>query len=220
MKANQEKMEVMDLKGNPEEMECESEHQETPKEDAIVESVKGRKKRYRGRKLAAGDTKVYQETTACQNATEVDMEKNEPDPGMMQSAVEHQDIPTEDAAIMPVGEPRKQRSVRKLAMESHQKIKDRTLGNHEFKRKSPAACRMVSRHAAVARSKGNTFRKLQTKENCGLWRKFVAACRGMTYHAEMAWHREQGHKRYDQDCVAPGSPEGWTSRIRCWKGPE
>jgi hypothetical protein len=32
------------LKGNPEEMECESEHQEVHKEDAIVKLVKGWKK--------------------------------------------------------------------------------------------------------------------------------------------------------------------------------
>jgi hypothetical protein len=35
----------------------------------------------------------------------------------MQSAEEHQEIATEDAAIMPVGEPRKRRRVRYLAAE-------------------------------------------------------------------------------------------------------
>jgi hypothetical protein len=54
MKANQEKMDIMDLKENPEEMKCESEHQETSKEDAVVKLVEGWKKRRRGRKLAAG----------------------------------------------------------------------------------------------------------------------------------------------------------------------
>jgi hypothetical protein len=53
-KTNQEQMEDTDLKGNPEEMECELEHWEVPKEDAIVKLVKGRKKRHRDRKLAAG----------------------------------------------------------------------------------------------------------------------------------------------------------------------
>jgi hypothetical protein len=53
-KTNQEKMEATDLKGNPEEMECESEHKEIPKEDAVVKPVEGRKKRHRGQKLAAG----------------------------------------------------------------------------------------------------------------------------------------------------------------------
>jgi hypothetical protein len=48
-KTNQEKMEATDMKGNPEEMESESEHR-----DAVVKPVKERKKRHRGRKLAAG----------------------------------------------------------------------------------------------------------------------------------------------------------------------
>jgi hypothetical protein len=146
--------------------------------------------------------------------------KTVPDPRMMPSVEQHQDIPTEDVAVMPVGEPRKRRRIHKLAAERRQKIKDKTRGNHEFKRKSPAACRMVSRRAAVARRKGNTFRRLQSRENCGSRRKFASARRGMTQRAEVARRREQGHKTYDQDCVAPGFPEGRTSRIKRWKGPE
>jgi hypothetical protein len=49
----------------------------------------------------------------------------EQDPGMIPSVEEHQDIPTEDVAVMPVGEPRKRRRVRKLAAERRQKIQDR-----------------------------------------------------------------------------------------------
>jgi hypothetical protein len=47
------RLEATDLKENPEEMECVSEHWEVPKEDAIVKPVKGRKKRHSGQKLAA-----------------------------------------------------------------------------------------------------------------------------------------------------------------------
>jgi hypothetical protein len=47
-------MEATDLKANPEEMESDSNHQEAPKEDVVVKPVKGRKKRHRGRMLAAG----------------------------------------------------------------------------------------------------------------------------------------------------------------------
>jgi hypothetical protein len=100
MKANQEKIDAMDLKGSPEELLCESEHLEIPKEDAIVKPVKGRKKRHRDRKIAAGDTKVCQEATVCHKATEADTEKTGPDPEIMQSAEEHQEVPTEYAAIM------------------------------------------------------------------------------------------------------------------------
>jgi hypothetical protein len=58
------------------------------------------------------------ETTTYQEATET-----EPDPGMMQSVEEHQDIPKEDAAVMPVGGPRKRRRVWNLTAERRQKRK-------------------------------------------------------------------------------------------------
>jgi hypothetical protein len=46
------------------------------------------------------------DTTAGQEATET-----EPNPGMMQSIEEHQEIPKGEAMVMPVGEPRKQQSL-------------------------------------------------------------------------------------------------------------
>jgi hypothetical protein len=58
------------------------------------------------------------ETTACNEATET-----EPDPGMMQSTEEHQEIPKEEVAVMPVGEPRKRYRVCNLAAECHHKRK-------------------------------------------------------------------------------------------------
>jgi hypothetical protein len=56
------------------------------------------------------------ETTACREATET-----EPDPGVMQYIEEHQEIPKGEAAVMPVGEPRKRRRVCNLAAERRQK---------------------------------------------------------------------------------------------------
>jgi hypothetical protein len=47
--------------------------------------------------------------------------ETEPIPGMMQSIGEHQDIPKEEAAVIPVGEPRKWRRVCNLAAECRQK---------------------------------------------------------------------------------------------------
>jgi hypothetical protein len=44
-KTNQGKMEATDLKGNLEEMECESEHWEVCKQNVIGKQVKGQKKR-------------------------------------------------------------------------------------------------------------------------------------------------------------------------------
>jgi hypothetical protein len=59
---------------------------------------------------------------------------------MMQSAEEHQEIPTEDAAVMLVREPRKWHRVRYLAVENRRKRKDRTQGNHGSRRKSTVNC--------------------------------------------------------------------------------
>jgi hypothetical protein len=47
-------MEATDLKGNPEKMECESEHQQVTKEDATVMPVGGLRTRGGDRNLAAG----------------------------------------------------------------------------------------------------------------------------------------------------------------------
>jgi hypothetical protein len=54
--------------------------------------------------------------------------KIEKDPGMMQSVEEHQEILTEDTAVMPVGERRKRRRVQKLAAERRQRPKEGTGG--------------------------------------------------------------------------------------------
>jgi hypothetical protein len=44
----------MDMKANPEMMQSVGEHQEVPREDAVVKPVERRKKRHKGRKQAAG----------------------------------------------------------------------------------------------------------------------------------------------------------------------
>jgi hypothetical protein len=64
------------------------------------------------------------ETAASQEAT-----KTEPDPGMMQSVEEHQEIPKEDATVMPVGGLRKRRRDRNLAAGRRQKPKRRIQAN-------------------------------------------------------------------------------------------
>jgi hypothetical protein len=110
------------------------------------------------------------ETTAWNEGTKI-----EPDPRLMPSPEEHQEIPTEDTAVMLVGELRKRRRVRYLAAESLKKRKDRTRGNHGSRRKSPAACRKVSHHAKVAWRKGELFRKSGTQENCGPRKELTAA---------------------------------------------
>jgi hypothetical protein len=58
---------------------------------------------------------------------------------MMQSTEEHQEIPKEEAAVMPVGEPRKQHRICNLAAECRQKRKERTRGKTGSRRKLAAA---------------------------------------------------------------------------------
>jgi hypothetical protein len=48
---------------------------------------------------------TWEETTACQEEMEVDAEKMEPNSEIMQSVVEHQEVPVQDATVMPVREP-------------------------------------------------------------------------------------------------------------------
>jgi hypothetical protein len=110
---------------------------------------------------------------ACLGKTEAVTEKTNPDPGMMQSTEEHQEIPKGEAAVMPVREPRKRRTVWNLAAERRQKRKESTRGNRGSRRKSAAACRKVSRREKVAWRKRNLCRIVQTQRNCGLQKRLV-----------------------------------------------
>jgi hypothetical protein len=85
------------------------------------------RKAYHVQMMAMVDA-YHEWTMACLGKTEADTEKTEPDPGMMQSTEEHQEIPKGEAAVMQVGELRKRRRVRSLAAERRQKRKERTRG--------------------------------------------------------------------------------------------
>jgi hypothetical protein len=102
------------------------------------------------------------EMIACNGVTET-----EPDPEMMQSIEEHQAIPKEDAAVMPIGGPRKRHRVCNLAAEHRQKMRERTRGNSGSRRKLAGACKKVSCRAKVAWRERNLIRKFRTLEKCG-----------------------------------------------------
>jgi hypothetical protein len=85
------------------------------------------------------------ETTAYNEATE----KIEQNPGMMQSAEEHQDFRSEDVVVRPVKGLKKRHRGRKLTAGRRGETKKLTRGNCGSRRKLAAACRKVSRHAAV-----------------------------------------------------------------------
>jgi hypothetical protein len=100
--------------------------------------------------------------TTCLEATET-----EPDPGMMQSIEEQQEIPKGEATVMRVRGPRKQHRVRNLTVERRQKWKERNRGYCESRRKSAVTSRKVSCCAEVAWQKINLIRKMRTLEKCG-----------------------------------------------------
>jgi hypothetical protein len=99
------------------------------------------------------------ETTACNEVTK----KTEPDPGMMQSAEEHQKIPNEDAIVKPVKEWRKRCRVQNLAAESLQKKKERTRRIRGSWKELAVARRKVTHPARVAWCKRVNIRKNWTK---------------------------------------------------------
>jgi hypothetical protein len=68
------------------------------------------------------------ERTACQEATEANPEKMEPNPEMMQSVGLQQEVPKVEAAVTSSKALKKGHGGRKLAAEHHQKQKERTRG--------------------------------------------------------------------------------------------
>jgi hypothetical protein len=132
----------------------------------------------------------HERMMACLRKTEADTEKTEPDPGMMQSVEEHQEIPKEEAALMPVGGLRKRRRDRNLATGCHQKPKGRIQASCESRSRLTVAGKKMTRRAAVAWHKRNVFRKIGTQGICGLRKRLTAAGINMTCHARVAWHRE------------------------------
>jgi hypothetical protein len=152
------------------------------------------------------------ETTACKEAAET-----KPDPGLMQSIEEHQEIPTEEAAVMPVGEPRKRHRVCNLAAERRQKRTERARGNCESRRKLAATWRKVSHCAKVAWWKRNLFKNVQMQRNCGPRKRLTITGRKMTRHATVAWHSENVvRKDWTRNQAKWGTPKWRKDWERLW----
>jgi hypothetical protein len=69
------------------------------------------------------DMNDRKQTMYCQETTEANTEKTEPHPGTMQYMEEHQEIPKEEATVMPVRGLRKRHRDRNLATGRRQKPK-------------------------------------------------------------------------------------------------
>jgi hypothetical protein len=136
----------------------------------------------------------------------------------MQSIVEHQEIPKEEAAGTPVGEPRKRRRVQNLAAERCQKRKERTRGNHGSKRLA-AACRKVSRRPKVTWRKRNLFRNVQTQRKCGPRKEFAVARKNVPRRAKVVWRkRNMARKKCTRAC-GTRNPERMGVREETLEGP-
>jgi lambda repressor-like predicted transcriptional regulator len=117
--------------------------------------------------------------------TKSDPEQTEPSPEMMQFVGKHQEVSTE-AAVMPVGEPRKRRRNRNPDAERRQKPKERTRGYCGSQNRVTVADRKVSRRATVARRRRDIFAQERTRVKRGPLEQLVAARRGTTFRAKMA----------------------------------
>jgi hypothetical protein len=104
--------------------------------------------------------KACQETSTCHEATEAYTEKIQPDPRMMQSIAERQEVPKEEAAVMLVGGRRKRCREWNLAAECHQELKERTWGYCGSWKTVTVAARRMTCSAAVARRKEHGLHRL------------------------------------------------------------
>jgi hypothetical protein len=132
-----------------------------------------------------------EETMTCQEKTEVRLEEEEPTSVEMKPEVAHEEVPLEDAVVMPVGEPRKRRrDQRHLAAQRRQKKEEeRTQSKNECRKDLVAARRGTTRRATVAWRKRNIERKSWTQRNCGLRKQVTAAEIRVTRRAGVARHK-------------------------------
>jgi hypothetical protein len=128
----------------------------------------------------------HERVMAFLGKTEADTEKTEPNPRMMQSVKEHQEIHREEAALMPVGGLRKRRRDRNLAKGRRLKQKGRIQASCESRRRLTVAGKKMTRRATVAWRKRNLFRIIGTQGICGPRKRLTAAGINMTRHARVA----------------------------------
>jgi hypothetical protein len=164
--------------------------------------------------------KACQETTACHEATNADLEKIEPDPGMMQSVGEHQEVPKEHATMKPVKGRMKQRRGRKLTAGRRGEPKELTQGYCGSRKRVTVAGRRTSRDARVAWRKWK-FKKIGTQGNCGPWMRLTVARRKTTRCATVAWCIENVvMKDWIRNQAKRGTPKRRKDGRRLWKDPE
>jgi hypothetical protein len=108
-------------------------------------------------------------------------------PEMMQSIGEHQEVPREEAAVIPVRGWKRRHRGRKQAAGRHGEPKELTQEDCGSWKKLAATCRKASRRATVAWRKRNVVRKSWTHGDCGPRKEVTAAGKKVTCCA--------GHRR-------------------------
>jgi hypothetical protein len=162
------------------------------------------------------DMKICKETTACHEATKADIEKIEPDPGMMQYIGEHQEVPKGEAAVMPVGGLRKRRRGRYLAAERHQKTKERTRGYCGSRKRLTVAGRRMIRCAGVAFLRRGAVRKDCTRAKVERATQRIGSLRKIlrTHHEGKRRIKDLGDRRplcLRKERTTMNGNEGWSS---------
>jgi hypothetical protein len=99
------------------------------------------------------------ETMACQVTTEACLDNKEPNPDDMESEVERREVPEEEATVKYSGTMKKWHRGRNLAAGRRGEPKELNRGDCGSRVKLAAACRKVSRRAAVAWRKRIVVRK-------------------------------------------------------------
>jgi hypothetical protein len=140
------------------------------------------------------------EETACQEATEANPEKMEPNSGEKEAVVERQKIPNEEAAIQSLRACRKETMACQETTEARLECEEPTLVDIE----SEAEHRDVSTEEAAVKSSGTMKKRHRgrhlaarrrgqpkglTRGICGSRRKLTAACRKVSRRARVAWHK-------------------------------
>jgi hypothetical protein len=100
--------------------------------------------------------------------------KIEKDPGMMQSVEEHQEMPTEDAAVVPVKGLRKRHRGRKLTAGRRGQPKEGTRGYYGSRTRVTVPSKRTFRHATVAWLKRKLFRRSWIQESHESLKEFAA----------------------------------------------
>jgi hypothetical protein len=131
---------------------------------------------------------------ACLGQAEFRTKKIQQDTEMMQSAEEHQDVPSEDVIVRPVKGLKKRRRGQKSTAGRHREPKELTQGYYGSRRKVTVAGKRTPRHATVAWLKSKLFRRSGIQENFGPRKELTAAGIRMTHCAQALLRKGRSHE--------------------------